>query len=340
MLFSVIIPIYNVEPYLDRCVQSVLDQTFADFEAILVDDGSKDNCPRICDAYAEKDPRIKVIHKPNGGLVSARNAGLRAAKGDYICYVDGDDWAKPNMLQFIHDKLKESPVPLDIVVFAADNVYTDHISHTVNAVEEGYYSQERMRREIYPYLLVDRRKAFKAGEVIHAHTWDKAIKRELHLAHYCEDERIRMFTDVAFVYECLLYAKQVYICNESLYMYNKTNETSITAGKRNYLRENFYILVSYLQKRLRGYSPDVDRQLNDYPVTLIIRAAFVELQAQKSFGAAVKKVKTGLQSCKLLDLVKLDGLPRNPKLLILLFKMGLYGPAMYLCKIKMKDFGK
>ena len=123
-------------------------------------------------------------------------------------------------------------------------------------------------------------------------------------------------------------------------MYNKTNETSITAGKRNYLRENFYILVSYLQKRLRGYSPDVDRQLNDYPVTLIIRAAFVELQAQKSFGAAVKKVKTGLQSCKLLDLVKLDGLPRNPKLLILLFKVGLYGPAMYLCKIKMKDFGK
>lgn len=88
---SVIVPIYNVEPYLHRCVDSVLEQTFADFELILVDDGSPDNCGAICDEYATKDGRVRVIHKENGGLSSARNAGIEAAAGEFILFVDADD---------------------------------------------------------------------------------------------------------------------------------------------------------------------------------------------------------------------------------------------------------
>ena len=89
---SVIVPVYKVESYLRKCVDSILGQSFSDFEVILVDDGSPDNCGAICDDYATRDQRVKVIHKINGGLSDARNVGLDAAIGQYICFVDSDDW--------------------------------------------------------------------------------------------------------------------------------------------------------------------------------------------------------------------------------------------------------
>lgn len=105
---SIIVPIYKVEKYLPRCLDSILAQTFADFECILVDDGSPDNCGKICDEYAEKDSRIKVIHKANGGQSSARNAGLDIAKGDYIGFIDSDDWIEPNMYELLLNDLLHS----------------------------------------------------------------------------------------------------------------------------------------------------------------------------------------------------------------------------------------
>ena len=103
MVFSVIVPIYNIEKYLTRCIDSVLAQTFSDYELILVDDGSPDNCPVICDEYAAKDARIKVIHKQNGGLVSARQAGIRIACGDYVFHLDGDDAILPDALESAYE---------------------------------------------------------------------------------------------------------------------------------------------------------------------------------------------------------------------------------------------
>jgi len=99
MKLSIIVPVYNVEPYLHRCVDSILAQTFQDFELILVDDGSPDGCPAICDAYAQADSRVRVIHKSNGGLSDARNAGLDIARGEYIGFVDSDDHISPTMYQ-------------------------------------------------------------------------------------------------------------------------------------------------------------------------------------------------------------------------------------------------
>lgn len=90
-MISVIIPVYKVEQYLDECVESVVRQTYTDLEVILVDDGSPDGCPALCDRWAKKDSRIKVVHKKNGGLSSARNAGLAVARGEYIGFVDSDD---------------------------------------------------------------------------------------------------------------------------------------------------------------------------------------------------------------------------------------------------------
>lgn len=97
-LISVIVPVYKVELYLDRCVQSIVNQTYQNLEIILVDDGSPDNCPAMCDAWAEKDSRVRVIHKENGGVASARNVGIENTRGGYICFVDSDDWIDPPMI--------------------------------------------------------------------------------------------------------------------------------------------------------------------------------------------------------------------------------------------------
>ena len=104
-MISVIVPIYKVEKYLKRCVDSLLGQTFTDFEVILVDDGSPDGCGAICDAYASQDPRVRALHKSNGGLSDARNAGLLVAAGDEIAFLDSDDWVAPDFLAALHDAL-------------------------------------------------------------------------------------------------------------------------------------------------------------------------------------------------------------------------------------------
>ena len=101
-LISVIVPVYNVEKYLNKCIQSIVSQTYKNLEIILVDDGSPDNCPKMCDDWAAADSRIKVIHKQNGGLSSARNAALDIAVGDYLFFIDSDDYAEPDMVEFLH----------------------------------------------------------------------------------------------------------------------------------------------------------------------------------------------------------------------------------------------
>ena len=337
MLFSVIVPIYKVEKYLERCVDSILAQTCPDYELILVDDGSPDRCPEICDAYAKKDPRVRVIHKPNGGLVSARNAGILAAKGDYICYVDGDDWARPELLAYVRDRLSESPVPLDMVIFGADTVSESGSTPYWSSAEEGYYDRARLEKEIFPFLLTDRRKGFRAGTMLYAHTWNKVSRRELQLEHYVRDERIRMFTDVPFTYEILLNCQYIHIGRERLYCYDRTNPFSILAkGQQNYLTPSFGYLVAYMREHMRGYGPEIDRQLNDYPVTLIIRAAFWRLKTASSFREAVRLVRAGLDETGMLSFVSLKGLPFNPGLLSLLFKLRLDHAAMLLCLLRMR----
>ena len=107
---SVIIPIYRVESYLSRCVDSVIEQTMKDIEIILVDDGSPDFCPQICDEYGLKDTRVTVIHKENGGLASARNAGMRVATGEYVFFLDSDDWIDPQTLEELLCVAKENVV--------------------------------------------------------------------------------------------------------------------------------------------------------------------------------------------------------------------------------------
>ena len=129
-----------MEKYLNKCIDSILKQTFQDFELILVDDGSPDKCPKICDEYAKKDKRVRVIHKENAGLVAARNTGIKEAKGDYICYVDGDDWISENLLQIVWSKAV-SKYDVEMVVYSAVRQFTDTQEQIPKSVPEGLYLQ-------------------------------------------------------------------------------------------------------------------------------------------------------------------------------------------------------
>lgn len=106
-MISIIVPVYKVEPFLRRCVDSLVNQTYHDLEIILVDDGSPDNCGKICDEYAATDSRIHVIHKQNGGLSSARNAGLEVARGEYIAFVDSDDWVEADTYAKLYELIQQ-----------------------------------------------------------------------------------------------------------------------------------------------------------------------------------------------------------------------------------------
>lgn len=162
-LISIVVPVYNVEKYLDKCIQSVVDQTYSNLEIILVDDGSPDNCPAICDEWAKKDSRIRVIHKANGGLSDARNYGIDAAKGDYIMFVDSDDYLSINICTYLC-KLVENH-NADFAVCDAYEFEEGEIPEKVVYGEPTIYEGEDVVNQLYntkvPYLMTATGKLYK-----------------------------------------------------------------------------------------------------------------------------------------------------------------------------------
>lgn len=151
-MISVIVPVYKVEDYLDQCVQSIVSQTYTDLEIILVDDGSPDNCPAMCDAWAERDIRIKVIHKKNGGLSDARNAGLEIARGEYLSFVDSDDWIENDILRLSLQSSKEHNA--DIVAFGVDWRYSDCVENPHPLHSAVYYGTDNIVRTYFQSCMV------------------------------------------------------------------------------------------------------------------------------------------------------------------------------------------
>lgn len=151
-MISVIVPVYKIEKYLDICVQSILAQSYTDFELILVDDGSPDNCPQMCDAYSEKDRRVKVIHKINGGLSDARNVGISLAKGDWITFIDSDDYVSQNYLEELW-KLKNK-YNADISVTGICTFYDgDFPKKNISEKEYCYSGIEALENMLYQNTL-------------------------------------------------------------------------------------------------------------------------------------------------------------------------------------------
>ena len=214
MFFSVIVPVYKVEKYLGNCIDSVLAQTFSDFELILVDDGSPDACPEICEEYAKKDNRIKVLHKPNGGLASARRAGIKIACGEYVFNLDSDDSIENDTLECAHNIIKDTNC--EIVSFAYKWVKNGKtINITNDGLDEGFYDKREIEKAIYPRLLMD-----KNMNHISYYLSGKAIKRDLLTPNQLNvNEKISLGEDLCCVVPCFIQAKSVYISKKIIYLY-------------------------------------------------------------------------------------------------------------------------
>ena len=215
-LISVIVPVYNVERYVNRCVESIMNQTYPELEIILVDDGSTDSSGVLCDTFAEKDARITVIHKKNGGLSDARNTGIDASTGSYIVFADSDDWLDPDMIQLLYNVLKKNNA--DIAECSYRNVYTDHI------LEETSCSAEVVNGDSVTALegMLDW-KYFKPV------AWNKLYKRSV-----IQDIRYpvgRLHEDEFTTYKYYFNAKKVTYVDVSKYNYDRTREDSITGRK-------------------------------------------------------------------------------------------------------------
>lgn len=164
-MISVIVPVYLVEMYLRECVESILRQTYSDIEVILVDDGSPDSCPQICDEYSRKDSRVKVIHKENGGLSSARNAGLFEATGDYFGFVDGDDWIASDMYEYLLTQMQKHEA--SISTCGRYHVYKRAISPRLKSVSSSILNYEQAISEYF------------AGGRVTLSVCDKLFKKEV-----------------------------------------------------------------------------------------------------------------------------------------------------------------
>lgn len=224
ILVSVIVPIYRVEEYLSRCVDSIIQQTYSNLEIILVDDGSPDASGNISDEYAKRDSRIKVIHKENGGLVSARKAGVEKATGTYITFVDGDDWLKndfyENMVQCITSE------KIDMVCAGFTQCFEDKNVECRNNIPDGLYIREEIESSIFPQML-NIEGAYQTG-IISA-VWNKLFKRELIEKNiYSIDERVTLGEDVICTYSCIQNAKSIVVSNDIVgycYFYNQAAMT-------------------------------------------------------------------------------------------------------------------
>lgn len=217
---SVIVPIYKVEKFLRRCIDSILGQTFEDFELILIDDGSPDQCPQICNEYKSHDQRIKVIHKENGGLSSARNAGLDIAQGKYILFVDSDDYIKSDLLEICVSTLESGNY--DAIRFGYEKIDSDcKKTHERLPKKHSYsFNNDSERLNYLTDFLLPYKIPFTA--------WSCLFKNEIikknNLRFY--SERIIYSEDTFFSVLYTLYSNNCYALDKALYVY-QDNENSL-----------------------------------------------------------------------------------------------------------------
>lgn len=208
-LISIIVPVYKVEKYLHTCVDSILKQTYENLEIILVDDGSPDNCGSLCDSYAAQDPRIRVIHKPNGGLSDARNAGLEIATGEYVGFIDSDDYIAPDMYRVLYDAITKHHA--DVAVCSSQNVCESETK--IFPVSQG---------NVRVYTGNESSYALFTGAITHF-AWNKLYKRSLFSSIRFPLGKI--YEDLFTTYRVLRTCHTVVHTNTALYFYRIRNDS-------------------------------------------------------------------------------------------------------------------
>lgn len=220
---SIIVPVYNVESYLAQCLDSILAQTFTDFELLLINDGSTDHSPAICESYAARDNRIRLFHQENGGHTAARQTGLKKALGSYVTFVDSDDWIEPSMYRNMCDAAKNSDA--DMVCCGYTAVTPEKNIERRDFCKPGPYSKQQLEAQIYPQMLF-------SGSFFHygisPSLCNKLFRRTLLEKHfYNVPLSIKLGEDALVTYICLLDSDMVCFLEESFYFY-RSNSSSIT----------------------------------------------------------------------------------------------------------------
>lgn len=326
VFISVIVPVYKVEKYLRQCVDSILNQKFDDFELILINDGSPDGSPAICDEYAKNDKRVHVIHQENGGQTKARKAGLMAANGEYVWFVDSDDWLADGALQTACECAKQNDC--DIVTFDSTFNYSHSVSPVKQPVPSGVFDQHGMIKNIYPKMIYSGR-FFYFG--IYAAMWNKIFRKSLLLPNMVNvDERIRIGEDGVTTFASFLDAKKICVLGGK-YLYNyRDNNVSIT---RSYCREQFdnaLLLIDALRavnKNKNVY--DLSDQI-EYYFMYNIRSIFNEefyYRYKKNYVARykyLKKIALDKSVCESVAKISVDGMSKDQKRFFGLLKSGKY----------------
>lgn len=245
---SIIVPIYNVEKYLERCIQSLLNQTLRDIEIIMVDDESPDDCPQLCDIYASQDQRIKVIHKKNEGLGYARNTGLEIASGEYIAFVDSDDYVDINMYEKLYQIAQKNNLD---TVFSNFNTVDQHqnIHKVLQQKEFHIYKNEDIKNDLLLNMIASDVN-IKKERSIDMSVWRAIYSREIITSHQIkfESERVFMSEDIIFHIDYLSHAKAVGLVPQAYYYY-AVNPESLTKKIRTDRFEKSKVLHTEIIKR-------------------------------------------------------------------------------------------
>lgn len=278
-LVSVIVPIYNIEAYLDRCVKSIVEQKYKNLEIILVDDGSSDSSGIIADKWKEKDSRIIVIHRENGGLSAARNSGIDMAHGEYLVFVDSDDWISPDLIYAAMQKSNEA----DLICFGAIQVFDNHESFLPWFNEEKIISQE----EALDFLV--------QNQMMTSHVMTKVYARKLFDGIRFPEGKV--FEDIRIVHKIFLKTNNVYILDKAYYYYF-VREDSISNMVKLQNRIEWYEALEDRYKDVRGIKEDY-KDIIASQMAVVISLAMVQNtfsdEEKKAYSKKILEIKAFLR---------------------------------------------
>lgn len=283
-MISIIIPIYKVEVYLRECVDSVLSQSYNDFELILVDDGSPDECPSICDEYVAKDKRIKVVHKTNGGLVSARKAGVVAASGDYVMCLDGDDYLETNCLREVAEQIEEHKP--DVICFGHKETWNgEFISRPIRAYEAGLYNRSDIQAKIFPNLLYS-----MTATSFPASVWAKCYLMDIYREEQMKvADGIKIGEDYAVSKPCVYRANSLVVMDSCLYNY-RLNPKSMTKDRKPFNLDNYELRYNHIMDRMDLSSFGFQQQLDNYTVHGLFNACVTQFYSNENYSSICKRL--------------------------------------------------
>lgn len=322
-MITVIVNIYNEQQYLKQCVNSILAQTFTNLEIILVDDGSTDQSPEICKEYSAEFSQIQCILKNNEGLVRARKTGLEKATGDYVAFVDGDDWLEPEYYERLYCELITSEA--DIVVGGHKENLCGVETIRYNMVAQGTYHKEKLETEVYPIMIY-------TGQFsqfgIYSYVWNKLFKKDIFkLCQMQVDDRIFIGEDACSVYPALLRADSVRVIEYAGYHYRQRANSMVKMTYNYdleyqrlkilalYLKEQFtnsvyktillpqlnYFLLSQVAVRTNGFSEKEKEERNLFPFSELPQNCSVVLYGAGTFGQHTYRRMKASKFCEILS---------------------------------------